>query len=127
LRLTRRRHSHRRAYVRSRRRSRSRRPFLRRPRESKRNGHLSCAGVREASPFVIVLVLLLVLDSALLRSRARAGARLRTSARELGDSLLCEPKNRPLVHWFRAELPVKLDRGIVPIEHRPLHSPTAAL
>src|SRR5438045_7523713 len=41
--------------------------------------------------------------------------------RELGDSVTGQSEHRPFLHRFRAELTIKLDRRVVPIEHRPFH------
>src|SRR5687768_9382373 len=54
-------------------------------------------------------------------------ARLRRGTGQPGDPLLRQPKNSPLIHRLRAELAIKLNRRVVPIEHRPLHSAAPAL
>src|SRR5262249_25888373 len=43
------------------------------------------------------------------------------------DLLARESENGPLVHWLGAERLVELDRGSVPVQHRPLHAATPAL
>src|SRR5260370_41032396 len=37
------------------------------------------------------------------------------------------PEDRPLVEWPRAQAFVELDRGRIPVEHRPFEAPAAAL
>src|ERR1019366_8858657 len=46
--------------------------------------------------------------------------------REFRDAVTGQSKNRPFIHRFRTELPVELNSGIVPIEHRPFHAAAAA-
>src|SRR4051794_28941306 len=47
--------------------------------------------------------------------------------RERRDAIAGQPENGPLIHWFSAKLPIKLNGGIIPIEHGPLHPPAAAI
>src|SRR5262245_45885766 len=49
------------------------------------------------------------------------------AAAELHERIAAHAMHRPLIHRHRAETLVELDRAHVPVEHRPLQPPAAAL
>src|SRR4051812_4325236 len=54
-----------------------------------------------------------------------ATARLRL--RERRDAIAGQAEDGPLIHRFSAELSIKLNGGVIPVEHGPLHSAAAAV